>query len=72
MKPPPKWKMAILIWLGIYPVITVLVLLLFPYMAAAAWPIPLRTLLLTIIAVPVMTFVVLPLLQKLFRNWLQR
>lgn len=72
MKQPPKWKMAVLIWMGIYPVITLLVLLLFPFMAANNWPIPLRTLLLTLIAVPIMTYIVIPTLQRLLKNWLQR
>ncbi len=69
---PPRWKMAVIIWLGIYPVITILVYLLFPFMARHNWPLPLRTLLLTLIAVPLMAFVVLPFLQKLLKNWLQR
>lgn len=72
MKQPPKWKMAVLIWMGIYPVITLLVLLLFPFMAANNWPIPMRTLLLTLIAVPIMTYIVIPTLQRLLKNWLQR
>jgi antibiotic biosynthesis monooxygenase (ABM) superfamily enzyme len=72
MKQPPKWKMALLIWLGIYPIITLLVFLLFPYMAAHNWPLPLRTLLLTLIAVPLMTYGALPLLQKWLKSWLQR
>jgi antibiotic biosynthesis monooxygenase (ABM) superfamily enzyme len=72
MKQPPKWKMAVLIWLGIYPTITLLVLLLFPYMAAHNWPLALRTLALTLIAVPIMTYVAIPLLQKILKGWLQR
>lgn len=72
MKQPPKWKMAVLIWLGIYPTITLLVMLLFPYMAANNWPLALRTLTLTAIAVPIMTFVAIPFLQKLLKGWLQR
>ncbi len=61
-----------MIWIGIYPLITLLVLLLFPWMAAQQWPLPLRTLLITAIAVLVMTFLILPLLQKLLRSWLQQ
>lgn len=64
--------MAILIWLGIYPTITVLVTVIFPYMAAHNWPLALRTLTLTVIAVPVMTFVAIPFLQKLLKGWLQQ
>jgi antibiotic biosynthesis monooxygenase (ABM) superfamily enzyme len=64
--------MAVLIWLGIYPIITLLVFVLFPFMDKHHWPLPLRTLLLTLLAVPLMTFVALPLLQKWLKDWLQR
>jgi antibiotic biosynthesis monooxygenase (ABM) superfamily enzyme len=70
MKTIPKWKMAVMIWLGIYPTITLLIYLLFPYMTD--WPFFLRTLALTLIAVPVMVFFVLPLIQKLLKNWLMK
>jgi antibiotic biosynthesis monooxygenase (ABM) superfamily enzyme len=72
MKPPPKWKMAVMIWMGIYPTITLLAFLFFPFMAAHNWPLPFRTLLLTLIAVPVMVFIAIPLLQKALKKWLER
>jgi antibiotic biosynthesis monooxygenase (ABM) superfamily enzyme len=68
MKSIPKWKMAVLIWLGIYPTITTLLIFIMPL--TTNWPLPLRTLLLTVIAVPLMVFLILPLLQKLLKNWL--
>lgn len=70
MKPPPKWKIAVLIWLAIYPSITLLFLLV----GKQLWliPLPLRTLTITLILVPLMVFVLLPALQKLFSGWLQR
>ena len=70
MKPVPKWKMAVMIWLGIYPLITFLVVLVFPYMIQHNWPIPLRTLAITLVAVPVMVYIIMPLLQKFLKNWL--
>jgi antibiotic biosynthesis monooxygenase (ABM) superfamily enzyme len=70
MKPIPKWKMAVMIWLGIYPIITTLILLLFPFMQAHDWPFPPRTLVLTLLAVPLMVFVAMPVLQKLLGKWL--
>ena len=66
--PPPRWKMAILTATGLYP----LVLWLFPYLATltadlAPW---LGKLLTVLLAVPLMSWGVLPLLTRIFRNWL--
>lgn len=68
MKPPPKWKIAVLIWLAIYPSIT----LLFHFFGKQLLliPLPLRTLTITLILVPLMVFVLLPALQKAFKKWL--
>lgn len=71
MAAPKKWKMAVIIWIAIYPTITTLffllgsVLLKIPYL-------PVRTLILTLIVVPLMVFVLLPFLQKVFKNWLSK
>lgn len=65
----PRWKMAILIWLGIYPTITTVLWLLSPVIASL--PLPLKTLCLTLVVVPTMVWVVLPFLQKRLKNWLK-
>lgn len=70
MTPPKKWKMALLIWLFIYPTITLLFVLLGPMMTE--WPPYLRTLLLTLILVPLMVFVALPAIHKNFANWIRK
>lgn len=70
MKPPPKWKTAVLIWVAIYPSITLLSLLFGGPLQQLA--LPLRTLVMTGILVPLMVFVLLPLLNKLFGPWLHR
>ncbi|MBX7052088.1 MAG: hypothetical protein K1X54_08640 [Flavobacteriales bacterium] len=67
---PKKWKMALLIWLFIYPVITILFYVLSPWMMD--WPPFLRTLLLTLILVPLMVFVALPFIHKKFFGWVRR
>ncbi len=36
------------------------------------WPLPLRTLALTAVAVPLMVFALLPALQRAFAPWLRR
>ena len=69
MKPPKRWKMAIVIWLAIYPLITLIFAVLGKYLILIE-PLPLRTLLITVIAVPIMAFVLIPTLQKVFHNWL--
>ena len=71
MKPPKKWKMAVLIWLAIYPLIT----LLFAFGGSLLMqinPLPLRTLVITLIAVPIMVFIFIPALQKMLKNWLMK
>ncbi|MBI3519464.1 MAG: hypothetical protein HY062_08935 [Bacteroidetes bacterium] len=69
MTPPKKWKMAIVIWLAIYPLITLIFALLGKYLMQIE-PLPLRTLIITLIAVPTMVFILIPALQKLLHKWL--
>jgi antibiotic biosynthesis monooxygenase (ABM) superfamily enzyme len=68
---PKKWKMAILVWLAIYPTITVL-FLIFGEQLARIKPLPLQTLVTTGIVVPLLTFSFIPLLQKLLSRWLAK
>jgi antibiotic biosynthesis monooxygenase (ABM) superfamily enzyme len=63
-----KWKMAILVWALIYPTITLLNLALGSVLASQ--PLPIKTLVLTIILVPLMVFVALPFITKNFQKWL--
>lgn len=70
-KPPKKWKMAIVVWLAIYPLITVMQWLLGPQLAKVT-PLALRTLILTAVVVPLMVYGVLPLVQKLLGGWLRK
>lgn len=69
-QPPPRHRMALVVWLAIYPTITLLLAL--GGDAIAAWPLPLRTLALTLTAVPLMVFVLLPRLQRAMAPWLAR
>lgn len=64
-----KHKRAFIIWLAIYPLVTILYYLL----GSCLMPLPLvvRTFVLTIIAVPVMFYLLVPFLNKLFSNWLK-
>lgn len=66
---PPRWKTAVLIWLAIYPSITFLLWLAGPRIAS--WPLPLRTLALTAVLVPLMVFLLIPAIQRLLAPWLR-
>lgn len=65
-----KHKMAFIIWLAIYPLITVL----YHFSGAYLQPLPtaLRTLVLTVVAVPVMVYLLVPMLSRFFRVWLEK
>ncbi len=63
--------MAILIWIAIYPTVT-LIGILFGNLFEQINPLPLRTLASTIIVVPIAVYALVPALQKLLNNWLSR
>jgi antibiotic biosynthesis monooxygenase (ABM) superfamily enzyme len=70
LKPPPRWKFAVLVWLAIYPALTVVLWLASPHIID--WPLALRTLALTAVLVPLMVFLLIPALQRLLGPWLHR
>ena len=65
---PPRWKQAVITWLAVYPALTLTLAVLNPMMET--WPLALRTLLVTVFLVPIVTYVLLPLLNRAFRGWL--
>lgn len=70
MKPPAKYKMAILIWITIYPTINILFLVLTKPLET--FPMYIKCLVMTLILVPAMVYVFLPFLTKTFKNWLSK
>jgi antibiotic biosynthesis monooxygenase (ABM) superfamily enzyme len=70
MKQPPKWKFAIMVWIAIYPAITLASFLLGDTIQNL--PLAIRTLIMTGILVPLMVFILLPLLGKIMKNWLHK
>ena len=62
-------KMALLSWVGIYPTITLLLWLLPPTLLEHL-PLPMVTLIVTGIVVPLMSYVVMPVLVRAFHRWL--
>ena len=65
---PTKWKMALLTWLVIYPLILILSALAGQYLAflAPAW----RMLLVSMLLVTTMTYVLMPQITRIFAFWI--
>jgi hypothetical protein len=66
--PPPPYKMALLTWITIFPLITGIVVLTGPLLDGL--PLALRLGITTAVAVPLMTWVVMPRVTRLLRRWL--
>jgi len=69
-KPPPRSRMAIITWLGIFPTVTLLQLIVAPFLAPL--PLVLRMAVFTMLVVALMTWVVMPQLTRLLRGWITR
>jgi len=67
---PPRYKLALMTWLGAYVVITIILGVLGP--AMSRWPLFLRTLVISGLMVLTLTWIVLPALTYLLRGWLTR
>jgi antibiotic biosynthesis monooxygenase (ABM) superfamily enzyme len=67
--PPKKWKLLLVSWLFVYPVINILFALLFPIIQDL--PQLVKTLILTLILVPLMG-ICIPMLHKKFWNWITK
>jgi uncharacterized protein len=65
---PPRWKVAVVTWLGIFPTVYVLFLLLGNLLAP--WTLLARISLLTVLVVTIMTWGVAPQLTRLLKPWL--
>ncbi len=69
MKKTPKYKIAVITWLAIYPLITILLVLFGDLLIQI--PLLLRTFLLTAVLVPTMVYFAVPTLQRIFKKWLE-
>ena len=65
---PPRWKQAVVIWLGFFPLSLLSALLLAPHLAALV--VPLRILASTLVLTPTMTWLVLPRVTRALEWWL--
>jgi hypothetical protein len=68
LKSPPRYKMALVTWLGVFVTLAVLSRLLSPILSGL--PILLNQLITTGLVVLVLTYLVMPRLTKLFKKWL--
>jgi antibiotic biosynthesis monooxygenase (ABM) superfamily enzyme len=68
LRPLPRWKMALVTLLAVYPTSLIFTLLLRPRIAH--WPLPLQTLLFATTTVGLLTWLVMPLLTRLLAPWL--
>ena len=66
--PPPPYKMAVLTWVTIFPLITLVVVVLEPLLETLAL-VP-RLGVTTAVTVPIMTWIVMPRVTRLLRGWL--
>jgi uncharacterized protein len=66
--PPPPYKMALLTWVTIFPLITIVVIVLEPLLERLAL-VP-RLAVTTAVTVPIMTWLVMPRVTRLLRGWL--
>nr|BAH89307.1 hypothetical protein [uncultured bacterium]BAH89750.1 hypothetical protein [uncultured bacterium]BAH90576.1 hypothetical protein [uncultured bacterium] len=69
-KPAPQWKMALVLIAVVFVIVFPLQLLILPL--TADWPHWSRTLLIAIIQVLLMTYLVMPRVTALLKNWLFR
>ena len=70
MKQTPKWKFSVMVWIAMYPAITLLTYLISDKINNL--PLPIKTLIMTGILVPLMIFVSLSILRKILGNWLNK
>jgi antibiotic biosynthesis monooxygenase (ABM) superfamily enzyme len=66
--PPPPYKMAVLTWITIFPLITGVVVVLGPLLDGLAL-VP-RLAITTAVTVPLMTWIVMPRITRVLRGWL--
>lgn len=66
--PPPRWKMASVTFVGVFPLALILTWLVSPLMGA--WPFLLRNAVFNLLMVAGLTWAIMPLLTRSLRPWL--
>jgi antibiotic biosynthesis monooxygenase (ABM) superfamily enzyme len=70
MKPPPRWKMWLLSLCAIYPLVVALQATVVP--TIKTWPLLVRSAVLPLCLLTLMTFVVMPAVTRVVQPWLAR
>ena len=65
---PPRWKMVIVTWIGVFPLLGLLQWQVAPRIAMVALPV--RVMVFALVVVTLMTYLVMPRLTLLLRRWL--
>tara|TARA_R110002096_G_scaffold99_3_gene425 strand:- start:5652 stop:6230 length:579 start_codon:yes stop_codon:yes gene_type:complete len=66
--PPPRYKMMVIVWISIFPLSLFLNYFLMPFMAELNLVV--RVAVSSLILVPLMTYIVMPIVAKFFHRWL--
>ncbi|WP_309065635.1 antibiotic biosynthesis monooxygenase [Microbacterium sp.] len=69
---PPRWKQAVSIWLGFFPVNLAFSYAVSPVPGWESVPLWLRVVITTVVLTPIMTYWVLPWVTRMLRSWLNR
>ncbi|GIG02684.1 antibiotic biosynthesis monooxygenase [Catellatospora citrea] len=68
--PPPRWKMAIVSFLGVYPCVLVFQLLGAEHLSELPLPLVVRAAILPLLLAPILTYLVMPWLSRALRGFL--
>ncbi|MFE6287075.1 antibiotic biosynthesis monooxygenase [Streptomyces sp. NPDC057877] len=68
VRPPPRWKMVFTTFLGAYPFTFLIQWLITPH--TQTWPLPLRAAVFPVLLLPLLTYLVMPVLSRALRQWL--
>jgi len=66
--PPPRWKQLLATLVGAYPLVVLMSALVLPRLAS--WPLLLRSMVLPVVLLGLMTYAVMPVVTKALRAWL--
>ncbi|KXS54912.1 MAG: hypothetical protein AWU57_723 [Marinobacter sp. T13-3] len=68
VRPPARWKMTIVSWLALYPAVTLVFALFGDWLAQI--PLLIRTMLVTMVVMGLMSYVLMPRMTRWFSFWL--
>lgn len=69
-KPPPKWRMTVVSWMGIFPTVALLLWAVSPFLESLHFLI--RTAIFTAMVAVLMSYIVMPRLSRWMSWWLRR